>query len=431
MATIPTKVVVFAYQVGFGDCFLLRFSYPTRERHVLIDFGTTELPDTAGEEPMLAIARDIAKKCNGVLEVVVATHRHTDHISGFATNKSGTGPGDVIRALKPKVVIQPWTEDPDLQTDATGPAASDDVRGARRFAGSLQAMQGIAQQVHELARGPEMRRLAPAVREQLAFLGQDNLTNRSAVENLMTMGARSLYVAFGASVALGRVLPGVKAHVLGPPTLRQTDSIRKQRVRDRDEFWHLQLKRLGDEGGLAAAEQVLFPDRPYVSGGKLPFSSRWLAQRLRAARGEQLLALVRILDDVMNNTSVILLFEAGNKKLLFPGDAQIENWSYALSQPTIQKLLADVDLYKVGHHGSLNATPKTVWGLFSKRSSNPGSGRLTAVLSTLPGKHGSEASNTEVPRRTLLSALQAETNLHSTHLLPGGALLEEVSLRLT
>jgi hypothetical protein len=32
----------------------------------------------------------------------------------------------------------------------------------------------------------------------------------------------------------------------------------------------------------------------------------------------------------MNNTSVILFFEVGSKKLLFPGDAQIENWSYAL-----------------------------------------------------------------------------------------------------
>lgn len=431
MAARPTEVVIFAYQVGFGDCFLLRFRYPTRDRHVLIDFGTTELPDTAGEEPMLAIARDIAAKCNGVLEVVVATHRHADHISGFARNKSGTGPGDVIRALKPKVVIQPWTEDPDLQTDATGPATADDVQRARRFAGALENMQGIALQVHELARGPEMRRLSPAVKEQLAFIGQDNLTNRPAVENLMTMGARSKYVSFGASTALGRVLPGVKAHVLGPPTLRQADAIRKQRARDPDEFWHLQLKRIGDEQGLAADRHVLFPDRPYVSGGKLPFSSRWLAQRLRAARGEQLLELVRILDDAMNNTSVILLFEAGGKKLLFPGDAQIENWSYALNQPKIGKLLADVDLYKVGHHGSLNATPKTLWGLFNRRSTAANSSRLTAVLSTLPGKHGREASNTEVPRRTLLSALQAESNLHSTHLLPGGALLEEVSLLLT
>lgn len=431
MAARPTQVVVFAYQVGFGDCFLLRFRYPNRDRHMLIDFGTTKMPDAAGADPMLAIARDIATKCNGALEVVVATHRHADHISGFARNQSGTGPGDVIRALKPQLVIQPWTEHPDLQTDATGPAPAGDIARARRFASALSGMQDIARQVYELTQGPEMRRLAPAVKEQLAFIGQDNLTNRAAVENLMTMGARNAYVSFGASAGLGRLLPGVKATVLGPPTLRQADAIRKQRTRDPDEFWQLQLQRLGDEGGLAMDRQVLFPHRAYVSGGKLPFSSRWLAQRLRAGRGEQLLELVRILDDAMNNTSVILLFEAGNKKLLFPGDAQLESWRYAFSQPKVRKLLANVDLYKVGHHGSLNATPKTVWGLFNKRSSKAGSGRLTTMLSTLPGKHGSETSNTEVPRRTLLSALQAESDLHSTHLLPGGVLLEEVSLPLT
>src|SRR5262245_14830092 len=121
MPTVPKQVVIFAYQVGFGDCFLLRFRYPQRDRHVLVDFGTTQMPEGAGADPLLAIARDIAEKCNGSLEVVVATHRHADHISGFTRNTRGTGPGDIIRALKPKLVIQPWTEQPDLATDATGP----------------------------------------------------------------------------------------------------------------------------------------------------------------------------------------------------------------------------------------------------------------------------------------------------------------------
>ena len=75
----------------------------------------------------------------------------------------------------------------------------------------------------------------------------------------------------------------------------------------------------------------------------------------------------------MNNTSVILLFEVGARPL-FPGDAQVENWSYALEDApdheATRALLADVDLYKVGHHGSLNATPKKLlWEGFRKRGS--------------------------------------------------------------
>ena len=45
----PTSVTLRAYQVGFGDCFLLSFHYAGRRRtrHVLIDFGTTSLPKGA------------------------------------------------------------------------------------------------------------------------------------------------------------------------------------------------------------------------------------------------------------------------------------------------------------------------------------------------------------------------------------------------
>jgi hypothetical protein len=42
----------------------------------------------------------------------------------------------------------------------------------------------------------------------------------------------------------------------------------------------------------------------------------------------------------------------------------------------------------VGHHGSLNATPKTLlWAGFRKRNKK-GPERLQTLLSTLPGKHG-------------------------------------------
>jgi hypothetical protein len=157
------------------------------------------------------------------------------------------------------------------------------------------------------------------------------------------------------------------------------------------------------------------------------FSARWLAQRMKEVNGEQLLQLVRALDKAMNNTSVILLFEFGTRKLLFPGDAQIENWAYALSQPNAKKLLADVDLYKVGHHGSRNATPKTMWELFENRGPAGKKGRLKSVLSTLPGKHGSAASKSEVPRTTLLQALKHETELHNTNDLAADSCLPKSS----
>src|ERR1700693_3368289 len=125
MAKAPEKVTIRTYHVGFGDCFLLSFKYPNSERHVLIDFGSTGVPKPIFlNKRMKDIALDIKKRTNGKLHAVVATHRHKDHISGFETKKGGKGTGDVIRLLKPDLVVQPWTEDPKLGTKATGPKAS-------------------------------------------------------------------------------------------------------------------------------------------------------------------------------------------------------------------------------------------------------------------------------------------------------------------
>jgi hypothetical protein len=131
-------------------------------------------------------------------------------------------------------------------------------------------------------------------------------------------------------------------------------------------------------------------------------------------RGDQLLQLVRILDDAMNNTSLILLFTVLGRKLLFPGDAQLENWMYALEQRGVKKKLAGVDVYKVGHHGSTNATPKTLWKLFAKKKKTRAKGRLRTFMSTRRGKHGHASSGTEVPRKPLVEALEVESELFST-----------------
>jgi hypothetical protein len=167
-----------------------------------------------------------------------------------------------------------------------------------------------------------------------------------------------------------------------------------------------------------------------AQGGKLPLASRWIACRAQKARSEQMLSIVRSLDKQMNNTSVILLFESKSKKLLFPGDAQIENWRYALDQPKIAKMLADVDVYKVGHHGSLNATPRTMWDSFKKKGGKNKKGRLTSVMSTRTEKHGTVAARTEVPRESLLRELSAQSHLHSTHTMKADKLYDEIVVPL-
>ena len=140
--------------------------------------------------------------------------------------------------------------------------------------------------------------------------------------------------------------------------------------------------------------------------------------------------MVRILDDAMNNTSVILLFEIGNQALLFPGDAQIENWMYTLDNKDLMKRLANVTLYKVGHHGSRNATPKSLWSTFVHRDKAGAKGRLKSVMSTMTGVYGKLAEGTEVPRGSLVKELRAQSDLYTTQDIKGKALKAKIELPL-
>jgi hypothetical protein len=418
MATSPTKVTIRTYHVGFGDCFLLSFQYgPRSEKHVLIDFGSTGLPPGTPKSRMMDIALDIKQRTKGKLTAVVVTHRHKDHISGFETRKDGKGTGDVIRSLKPDVVIQPWTEDPKLATTATEPKAGSLGAGTGKQVAALSMMQHVAE--HTLLEARQTRYFGRELKDQLSFLGESNIANPSAVKNLMTMASND-YIYCGKKTKLARVLSGVKIAVLGPPTLKQTATIKKQRSRDPDEFWQLQASAMRFAASSETGRPTLFPRYVRSRGPNFPVEARWLIFHARATRGEQLLEIVRILDTAMNNTSVILVFQVGQKRLLFPGDAQIENWQYALNQARFKPLLSNVNVYKVGHHGSRNATPKSLWKMFKNKStSRQAARRLVSLMSTMEDKHGTEASHTEVPRRSLVSELNRQSNLFSTQALKG------------
>jgi beta-lactamase superfamily II metal-dependent hydrolase len=487
MASKPTSIEIRGYNVGFGDCFLLTFHYAKGAKQVLIDFGTTKSPGTlTPAQQQLKIAAKIKEVTGGRLDAIIATHRHADHISGFATGSKGDASGDVIKSLTDAttIVLQPWTEDPAAPKDSKGDGSKALTARGKAFAAQLEDMHGVAESIAAEARRMSSesmdvdtqetiatpaenskRRAAPVttagddagssdeaaaldssealpasaltartgssagkrLRDKLSFIGEDNVKNLSAVKNLMSIGSTKTrhYLHYGADSGLESILPGVKVHVLGPPTIEQWDQVQKERSKDPAEFWQLrhafwQKQSLAQTQRLAAGDEqppkpaALFPKAKIVP---VPRPARWFVRRLRGVRAKQLLEMVLVMDTAMNNTSLILLFEVGDKKLLFPGDAQIENWEYALKHaketPKILKLLADVDVYKVGHHGSLNATPKTLWATFKNRTTGAKK-EMTSLISTKAGKHGSTERNTEVPRRTLVEALKAETDYKTT-----------------
>ena len=421
----PEHVTVRMYQVGFGDCFLVSFAYPRPlpdgrpERHVLIDFGSTHAPRHQKLD-WTAIAGRVAEDCGGKLDVVVVTHRHKDHLSGFANDRAAA----VIDELAPGLVVRPWTEHPELPATATGPLGD---RSRQLLAGLVKGQEfanDLAFAFAASARG------LPAHVRQLA---EDQLKNAEAVERLERWATEhdGEYLHAGSASKIEQVVPGVGVEVLGPPTVDQFPDVVNARARD-PEYWMLYQRlvtsgfsagMLGidgasdehddeDDEGDDDEERTFVAPPGHVAVLDIPAGpARWLAERLQRQQVQSLQRIVRSLDDALNNTSLILLLTVGKRRLLFPGDAQIENWRFTLDRLAtdrrLENRLRSVDLYKVGHHGSRNASPRSLLELW--RDGKP----LVSLMSTRPGVHG-KTPETAVPRATLVAALEETSDLFTT-----------------
>jgi hypothetical protein len=214
----------------------------------------------------------------------------------------------------------------------------------------------------------------------------------TSIKEMIAGKDRVRYRSPGDVVDLGDT--GVKVFVLGPP--KSVAAIGKDDPGAKDGY-HKQKSAFfnGFSAILGAVESSLADGSPEKRAG-CPFSERQAvpieaaqqteffrqlysfgdAEHPEAFRGiddlaaESLGSLALRLDSHINNTSLVLAFQLPDGKvLLFPGDAQAGNWKswaardkpLAFTQPKTDahELLKNTVFYKVGHHGSHNATPRT------------------------------------------------------------------------
>jgi beta-lactamase superfamily II metal-dependent hydrolase len=93
------------YNIGFGDCVLLTFPAPERPRKILIDCGVHFMgrnKEQPFDEVLNQLIEDIKEDGVPTLDLVIATHRHQDHVSGFAN--------EVWNDVDVREVWMPWTE---------------------------------------------------------------------------------------------------------------------------------------------------------------------------------------------------------------------------------------------------------------------------------------------------------------------------------
>lgn len=335
------NVTVRMYNTGFGDCFLLKIPVDGRHRKILIDCGKHMLSQTGPKLDRIVgqLLADIEEEGAPRLDVVVATHRHQDHVSGFADAR--------WNGVRVSEVWMPWTEDPD------DPEARDICD--RQSSRAALALHGLA-----------TLNLADARREYLLGYAGNNLRNADAM-NALHRGFRGNPLRSFLPEAEPKdrvlrtdVLPGVEVHVLGPP--RDREIMREMNPPDSESFLRAWLAEGSTSGSLIDfGEQFLLTREEYKQAlGDESLDEDFPAEsedHLAAVLDEPEMDFLVRLEAAVNATSLVLLFRVGRTWLLFPADAQWGTWNAILNDPAQSRLLRDLAFYKVGHHGSHNATP--------------------------------------------------------------------------
>jgi len=341
------QVQIRMYNVGFGDCFLLRIPTADGERRMLVDCGYHS--QGKGKFTDAELVKQIKKDLAGEqLDVVVATHRHQDHISGF-------GETALWRDIPVEEVWLPFTANP--AAAATEPA--------------LRAWHGLMEAAHRLV-GVDGTLLPDAAnrlsareqddRDEAAFLLWNARANAPGIENLLSgmkrknrAPAKRRFLPDALDTYPTQfttdALPGVVTHVLGPPSdpaLRKSKKV--------PSTWGFKDGSLVQPGSDPDAP---FSDDWQVPADQVPPRRPFRDRTLNAIRlfNDDLLYAARALDGFLNGESLVLVLEIGTVRLLLPGDAEVGTWTMILDNEDALEITASATFLKVGHHGSHNATP--------------------------------------------------------------------------
>jgi hypothetical protein len=377
-ASSRSRVSIRTYRHGLGDCHLLSFAKPGGSRcHVLIDCGVVNR--TKDPVPLMTqVAKDIASVSGGVLDVVIATHQHTDHLSGFKQAESVFHPD----RLTMKRLWLAWTEDP--ENDLGRRIQQDLVRKLTAVRLAVQRLRGVANAAAERIQGT-LEFFSPGVAGEDTQDILDALQQRPDVE--------IEYHSPGDLLELPGV-PNVRVYVLGPPTDPKALKVTNPRKTKHEGYEEAELA--ADADGFVAAlasdddpadlersfpfdaryrhDESTMRDDPFFQrhyfGDDAAYADAMAKRRIDASWLESAEQLALALGDYTNNTSLALAFEFidTGDVLLFPGDAQIGSWNTwpslewevrdARGTRTVRigDLLARTVFYKASHHASHNGT---------------------------------------------------------------------------
>jgi len=413
----PNGVTVRMYRQGHGDCFLLAFPRQGGGEpvYVLIDCGYKPgSQDFVHGTKIQEIVDHIGASTGNRLDLVVITHEHQDHVNGIWKK---TNP--YFKNLEIEEAWFAWTESPtDPKAIELRKRHKDQLLGLVEARQQLALAIGEGDPVISrldamlnLEFGGESDGFDPA-----GMMGAANdptkSTNKQAMKLIKDKASKKRGSRYLDPGGASLTVPGtgdIQAYVLGPPKdenlLTDEDPVGKEGFPDDGSGSHglsfaaaaaqaagAELPRSPFQGKyhVSLAEAFPRPKKRRGSGGppvgwqffkeyygqapegedetdkeKVPGNAAWRRIDEQWLFSAETLALK--LNRGVNNTSLVLAFELPRSKkvLLFAGDAQRGNWiSWSDckwadgDRNKTRDLLSRTVLYKVGHHGSHNATLK-------------------------------------------------------------------------
>jgi beta-lactamase superfamily II metal-dependent hydrolase len=339
------QLLVRVYNVGLGDCIYLRVPDTHRNVHILIDCGNKYSSINLLEDRIKELKKDLDKTKEGKrhLDLLVVSHPHEDHHKGFE---------------------EEFFDDIKIDRLWLSPAFSRENPQAKGFYAlkdmavrAISALNDLPESALDDMR-VELQELLQLTKSQAI----DMLNNTLPQKN----GIRPLYVTADTPQEELNIFDDqdIKLKVLGP-------------MSDIDNFY------LGGNGLMSTTDeltsnslvegyQAIYPDPAAVKVDQPRNISKQDFELLRSSVHANTLAVAALAGHVENNLSIVLLLEWHGKRLLFSGDAEWcishkgavqkgnSNGSWnVMWQERKADLSLPLDFYKIGHHGSENATPWT------------------------------------------------------------------------